>query len=169
MHRTTQRSQPPGGTTRKQNPAASSYPRDNNGQTHRRTWAPNKETQPQKAERPLAATLRQGNRPHPKPPHNRQTYNERPQGSRKVPTSTARRERGGPPRRGHERTGEGKEQGTEPTGHRSSENGHTHTRDPPNCHGTPGLQESIFAILKLRSAQKVKKTKPCNGTQTAFI
>ena len=168
MHRTTQRSQPPGGTTRKQNPAASSYPRDNNGQTHRRTWAPNKETQPQKAERPLAATLPQGNRPHPKPPHNRQTYNERPQGSRKVPTSTARREREAPPEGGT--SGKGKERNKGPSRPAiGAVRTGTHTRDPPNCHGTPGLQESMFAILKLGSAQKVKKTKPCNGTRTAFM
>ena len=156
MHRTTQRSQPPGGTTRKQNPAASSYPRDNNGQTHRRTWAPNKETQPQKAERPLAATLPQGNRPHPKPPHNRQTYNERPQGSRKVPTSTARRERGGPPRRGHERTGEGKEQGTEPTGHRSSENGHTH-KGPTKLSRHTRLARVNVCNFEIRECPKSQK------------
>ena len=154
MHRTTQRSQPPGGTTRKQNPAASSYPRDNNGQTHRRTWAPNKETQPQKAERPLAATLPQGNRPHPKPPHNRQTYNERPPGSRKVPTSTARRERGGPPRRGHERTGEGKEQGTDVQTNESTPPKHKQTRkrdgEGSNTQPTPhtgNLQASFSSSL----------------------
>ena len=154
MHRTTQRSQPPGGTTRKQNPAASSYPRDNNGQTHRRTWAPNKETQPQKAERPLAATLPQGNPTQNPHTTDRHTTNDHKEAEKCQ--QAQRGEKGEAPPEGHERTGEGKEQGTEPTGHRSSENGHTH-KGPTKLSRHTRLARVNFCNFEIRECPKSQK------------